>query len=178
MDTRIQKHTPPRTPLRCFRKSPENWPWLLWLLWWLSLSPIMAIISGAFPCALLSAQRSVYPNVSCGEHSREASSINTLLSLTPSLIFSPFYHSRSFPRLSDGLSGWNRKRHRLNIIMCLFWRPMAVWHPNLCWCLLLLELLSCSVVFLPATTSVTNYACNLFTLKEVPEKWDVNNFCQ
>lgn len=100
MDTRIQKHTPPRTALRCFRKSPENWPWLLWLLWWLSLSPITAIISGAFPCALLSVQRSVYPNVSCGGHSREASSINTLLSLTPSLIFSPFYHSRSFPRLS------------------------------------------------------------------------------
>lgn len=62
----------------------------------------MAIISRAFPCALLSPQRSVYPNVSWGEHSREASSINTLLSLTPSLIFSPFYHSPVFLHL-DGL---------------------------------------------------------------------------
>lgn len=56
--------------------------------------------------------------------------------------------------------------------------PFLTQHPKLCWCLLLLELYSCSVFSLPPTTSVTKDGCNLFTLEEVPEKWDVNNFCQ
>lgn len=64
--------------------------------------PITAIITRAFPSVLLSAQRSVYPNVSWGKHCREPSSINTLLSHTPSLIFSPFYLSCSFPGLLMG----------------------------------------------------------------------------
>lgn len=145
----------------------------------LSSSPITAIISSSLP----SAQCSVYPNVSWGEHSREASSINTLLSLSPSLIFSPFYHSRSLLCLSMGyvglwLSGWNRKKSTL-YIMCLFWRLITALLASIRSCadaLLLLEFDSCSVHFcLQKSTSITKDCCNLFTIEEVPTMWDVNN---
>ena len=84
----------------------------------------MAIISRAFPCVLLSAQHSVYPNVRWGGNCKAGSSINTLLSLTPSLIFTPFYHCRSFPRLLMGfagplLSGRNKRKYWRYIVFVL-----------------------------------------------------------
>lgn len=48
--------------------------------------------------SLSAAQHSLHANASWGERSGVASSINTLLSLTPCLIFPPFYHSRSLRR--------------------------------------------------------------------------------
>lgn len=82
--------------------------------------------------SLSAAQHSPHANASRGERSGVASSINTLLSLTPCLIFPPFYHSRSSRRrLPVGgsvlpVAGKKKKKKRARLLIaCLFWNLVA-----------------------------------------------------
>lgn len=116
--------------------------------------------------------------MSCGEHSREASSINTLLSLSPSLIFSPFYHWRSLLHLSMGCgsiaeAGRGRTCGGAHLLYCVCFGCLSVLC-QLCWC----SAIAAVGQLFGTSLKINLRGCNLFTLEEAPTKWDANIFCQ
>lgn len=138
----------------------------------LSSSPITAIISGL----VSGAQHSLHANASWGERSRVASSINTLLSLTPCLIFSPFHLSRSLRRrlpVGGLVSPVAVKNPDRLLIACLFWNLVALFvrqPPKSCLCFVQV------CFYLQKPTSGTNYSSNLFPLENPPPRCNVDAF--
>lgn len=116
------------------------------------------------------AQHSLYPNASWGERSRETPSINTLLSLTPCLIFSSFYHSRSLRCLPVGSAVLWLAEKMGQVVDCVFILGLgaallAGIHP----------FASAAVGLLFRSdfiykVSVTKDPCNLFALEKLPHR--------
>lgn len=96
-----------------------------------------------------------------GGNVAEASSLNTLLSLTPCLIFSPFYHSRSWSSLSVGRVVQQLAEKRGQFVDCVFiWKPQHRCVVLLFW------------FYLQKPTSVTKDSCN--QLETLPLKYNAH----